>query len=79
MVDVFSIDIRNETLKPVEAILRRGREKRENNGGDESNQAHYTTWKTKIRRITVPGQPGQKVCKFPCQCKKELGMVAYVT
>jgi hypothetical protein len=28
------------TLKPFEVILRRGREKRENNGGDEPNQHH---------------------------------------
>jgi hypothetical protein len=27
------------TLKPVKTILRRGREKRENNGGDEPNWA----------------------------------------
>jgi hypothetical protein len=25
------------TFEPIEAILRRGREKRENNGGDETN------------------------------------------
>jgi hypothetical protein len=37
MVDVFCIHIRNRRMKPVEIVLRRGRRKRENDGGGKSN------------------------------------------
>jgi hypothetical protein len=37
MADVFLYVYEYGTLKPVEVILRRGKEKREKNEGDESN------------------------------------------
>jgi hypothetical protein len=32
------------TLKPVKVILKRGREKRENNGGEEPNRGTLSTY-----------------------------------
>jgi hypothetical protein len=54
MIDVLYIIYENKTVKPVEIVLSRGQETRENDNGGESNQGTLQAYMKMSQRTPYP-------------------------